>query len=65
MTVPKEYNVVGGLVGLGPDILLEALTETLFEKDVQNLIGVCKKTLKLKDHPRFFKTVENCGLQSD
>jgi hypothetical protein len=29
------------------------------------LIGVCKKTLKLKDHPRFFKTVENCGLQSD
>ncbi|KAA6357936.1 MAG: hypothetical protein EZS28_046537 [Streblomastix strix] len=27
MTVPREYNVIGGLLGLGPDILLEILQE--------------------------------------
>lgn len=27
MTVPKEYNVAGGMKGLGQDILLEVLTE--------------------------------------
>ncbi|KAA6398648.1 MAG: hypothetical protein EZS28_005824 [Streblomastix strix] len=27
MAVPEEYNVIGGLLGLGPDILLEILSE--------------------------------------
>ncbi|KAA6381465.1 MAG: hypothetical protein EZS28_023008 [Streblomastix strix] len=27
MTVPKEYNVICGLLGLGPDIMLELLSE--------------------------------------
>ncbi|KAA6390243.1 MAG: hypothetical protein EZS28_014228 [Streblomastix strix] len=27
MEVPSEYNIIGGLLGLGPDILLEILSE--------------------------------------
>ncbi|KAA6380061.1 MAG: hypothetical protein EZS28_024413, partial [Streblomastix strix] len=59
IAVPKEYNVRGSLNGLGPDILLEVLTETPLEKDAQNLVGVSKQTLKLNDHPRFFLATEN------
>ncbi|KAA6380454.1 MAG: hypothetical protein EZS28_024017, partial [Streblomastix strix] len=39
MSVPKEYNVIGGLIGLGPDIMLEILTEMLNKLDLQQLIG--------------------------
>ncbi|KAA6375978.1 MAG: hypothetical protein EZS28_028495 [Streblomastix strix] len=53
MTVLKEYNVQGSLNGLGPDILMDVLGETLYAKDAYNLVGVSKLTLKLKDHPRF------------
>ncbi|KAA6375882.1 MAG: hypothetical protein EZS28_028592 [Streblomastix strix] len=58
IAVPKEYNVVGGLTGLGLDILLEVLTETPLEKDAQRLVAVSKQTLKLKDHPRLLKISE-------
>ncbi|KAA6360604.1 MAG: hypothetical protein EZS28_043869, partial [Streblomastix strix] len=29
MTIPKEYNVIEGLPGLGPDIMFEVLSEML------------------------------------
>ncbi|KAA6386884.1 MAG: hypothetical protein EZS28_017591 [Streblomastix strix] len=59
IAVPKEYNVRGSLNGLGLDVLMDVLGETLYAKDAQNLVGVSKQTLKLKDHPRFFMTTEN------
>ncbi|KAA6331586.1 MAG: hypothetical protein EZS28_053372, partial [Streblomastix strix] len=53
MSVPKEYNVVGGINGLGQDIILDLLTQVMNIVDLQQLIGTCKKIYKLKDHPRF------------
>ncbi|KAA6396142.1 MAG: hypothetical protein EZS28_008329 [Streblomastix strix] len=38
MTVPKEYNIIDGIIGLGPDIMLEILTETINIIDFQQLI---------------------------
>ncbi|KAA6358252.1 MAG: hypothetical protein EZS28_046221, partial [Streblomastix strix] len=58
MAVPKEYNVVQGLIGLGPDIMLELLTDMTSVRDVQNFLAVDKSTLVLKDHERFSKATE-------
>ncbi|KAA6378969.1 MAG: hypothetical protein EZS28_025504 [Streblomastix strix] len=58
MTVPKEYNVQGSLNGLGPDVLMDVLGETLYAKDAQKLVGVSKQTLKLKERPRFMNISE-------
>ncbi|KAA6355137.1 MAG: hypothetical protein EZS28_049336, partial [Streblomastix strix] len=58
MTVPKEYNVAGGMKGLGQDILLEVLTEIEDVTKAQQFIGVCKMTCNLKDHDRFNKIME-------
>lgn len=54
MTVPDEYNVIGGLIGLGEYILLETLLEMKFLPDAIRFIGVCQKTLQLKNHARFY-----------
>ncbi|KAA6379759.1 MAG: hypothetical protein EZS28_024713 [Streblomastix strix] len=58
MSVPKEYNVVDGINGLGQDIMLDLLTQMMNIVDLQQLIGTCKKTYKLKDHPRFHLILE-------
>ncbi|KAA6396268.1 MAG: hypothetical protein EZS28_008204 [Streblomastix strix] len=58
MTVPKEYNVIDGMIGLGPDILLEVLSEMTSIRDVQQFLGVDKKTFALKEHARFAKSTE-------
>ncbi|KAA6357252.1 MAG: hypothetical protein EZS28_047221, partial [Streblomastix strix] len=56
--IPHEYNVIGGLTGLGPDIMLEILTEMISFGNIVQFLGVCQKTLKLKNHDRFLKIVE-------
>ncbi|KAA6383531.1 MAG: hypothetical protein EZS28_020943 [Streblomastix strix] len=53
----SEYNVIGSLLGLGPDILLELISEMKLPKEVQLFLVVCKKFFKLKDHPRFAKII--------
>ncbi|KAA6386951.1 MAG: hypothetical protein EZS28_017522 [Streblomastix strix] len=58
MTVPKEYNVIGGLPGLGPDILLDVLSQIRLISNAVQFLGVCKKTHKLMKHSRFMKIVE-------
>ncbi|KAA6377513.1 MAG: hypothetical protein EZS28_026958, partial [Streblomastix strix] len=58
MTVPKEYNVAGGMKGLGQDILLEVLTEMTDVPNAQQFIGVCKMTCNLKEHDRFNKIMK-------
>ncbi|KAA6354746.1 MAG: hypothetical protein EZS28_049727, partial [Streblomastix strix] len=58
MAVPKEYNVQGSLNGLGPDVLMDVLGETLYLKDAKNLVCLSKQTYKLKDHPRFMNIRE-------
>ncbi|KAA6384691.1 MAG: hypothetical protein EZS28_019783 [Streblomastix strix] len=55
MSVPDEYNVIGGLLGLGPDILLEILSELRLISNAVQFIGICKKIYILKDHDRFYK----------
>ncbi|KAA6385037.1 MAG: hypothetical protein EZS28_019436 [Streblomastix strix] len=40
MAVPNEYNIIGGLLGLGPDILLAILTEMILVPDAVQLVGV-------------------------
>ncbi|KAA6375318.1 MAG: hypothetical protein EZS28_029155 [Streblomastix strix] len=58
MSVPTEFNVIGGLSGLGPDIMLEVLSELKLISNAVQFIGVNKKTLNLKNHARFFKIIE-------
>ncbi|KAA6369357.1 MAG: hypothetical protein EZS28_035117 [Streblomastix strix] len=58
MSVPTEFNVIGGLSGLGPDIMLEVLSECRLISNAVQFIGVNKKTLNLKNHARFFKIIE-------
>ncbi|KAA6372443.1 MAG: hypothetical protein EZS28_032030 [Streblomastix strix] len=53
MTVPEEYNVIRGFIGLGENILLEILGEIVSVEDMQNIIGTCKATFKLQVHSRF------------
>ncbi|KAA6387298.1 MAG: hypothetical protein EZS28_017174 [Streblomastix strix] len=56
---PQDYNIIGGLIGLGPDILLELLFSMDNLPDIQKFIGVNKKTFHLKDHPGFQQIIVN------
>ncbi|KAA6384058.1 MAG: hypothetical protein EZS28_020414 [Streblomastix strix] len=58
MSVPIEYNVIGGLIGLGPDILLEVLSELRLIPDAIQFIGINKKFMQLKNHSRFYRIIE-------
>ncbi|KAA6390644.1 MAG: hypothetical protein EZS28_013832 [Streblomastix strix] len=58
MAVPHEYNVLNGLLGLGPDILLDILTEIRLVPDATQFVGINKKTLQLMKHDRFAKIFE-------
>ncbi|KAA6377003.1 MAG: hypothetical protein EZS28_027470 [Streblomastix strix] len=49
----SEYNVIGSLLGLGPDILLELMFEMKLPQDIQQILVLNKKTYKLKEHQRF------------
>ncbi|KAA6367036.1 MAG: hypothetical protein EZS28_037437 [Streblomastix strix] len=59
MAALNEYNVVGGLIGLGEFILLEIVSESIDLEDVQQIVFINKKTYKLKDHIRFHKSIDN------
>ncbi|KAA6396442.1 MAG: hypothetical protein EZS28_008028 [Streblomastix strix] len=58
MEVPSEYNIIGGLLGLGPDILLEILSELRLIPNAVQFLGVCNKTHQLMNHQRFMKIIE-------
>ncbi|KAA6378323.1 MAG: hypothetical protein EZS28_026153 [Streblomastix strix] len=58
MDVPSEYNIIGGLLGLGPDILLEILSELRLIPNAVQFLGVCNKTHQLMNHQRFMKIIE-------
>ncbi|KAA6377919.1 MAG: hypothetical protein EZS28_026554 [Streblomastix strix] len=55
----SEYNVIGSLLGLGPDILLDLMSEMKLPQDIQQILVVCKKIYKLKDHPRFLQIIQS------
>ncbi|KAA6395085.1 MAG: hypothetical protein EZS28_009388 [Streblomastix strix] len=55
----SEYNVVKSFLGLGPDILLELLSEMILPQDVRQFLVLCKQIYKLKDHPRFEKIIQS------
>ncbi|KAA6324239.1 MAG: hypothetical protein EZS28_054214, partial [Streblomastix strix] len=59
MSELKEYNVEGGLIGLGEFILLEIASESIDLEDVQQIVCLNKKTFQLKDHIRFHKSIDN------
>lgn len=65
MTVPTEYNVIGGLIGLGPDILLDVLSEIRLVPNAVQFIGSCKKTLQLINHSRFYGIIESLSINED
>ncbi|KAA6395409.1 MAG: hypothetical protein EZS28_009065 [Streblomastix strix] len=56
-----EYNVAGSLLGLGPDILLEMMSQMTIPQDVQNILVLNKKFYKLQFHPRFEKIIQSIG----
>ncbi|KAA6386311.1 MAG: hypothetical protein EZS28_018161 [Streblomastix strix] len=56
--VPHEYNIINGLPGVGQDILLEILSEMKHIQDRIQYVGVCKKTLQLKNLQRFVQIVQ-------
>ncbi|KAA6390468.1 MAG: hypothetical protein EZS28_013999, partial [Streblomastix strix] len=58
MTVPKEYNVIDGLPGVGPDILLNVLSDIRLVSNAVQFLGVCKKMQQLMRHSRFIRIVE-------
>ncbi|KAA6379067.1 MAG: hypothetical protein EZS28_025406 [Streblomastix strix] len=58
MEVPSEYNIIGGLLGLGPDILLEILSELRLIPNAVQFLGVCNRTHQLMNHQRFMKIIE-------
>ncbi|KAA6378663.1 MAG: hypothetical protein EZS28_025810 [Streblomastix strix] len=58
MTVPTQYNVIGGLPGLGLDIMLELLSEFRLISNAVQFLGINKKTFQLKNHALFFKIIE-------
>ncbi|KAA6379409.1 MAG: hypothetical protein EZS28_025065, partial [Streblomastix strix] len=59
MATPQEYNVIGGLTGLGQNTMLEILSETTTIPDIQQFLGIDKRTYALKDHNRFYNTLES------
>ncbi|KAA6379300.1 MAG: hypothetical protein EZS28_025172 [Streblomastix strix] len=58
MEAPSEYNIIGGLLGLGPDILLEILSELRLISNAVQFLGVCNKTHQLMNHQRFMTIIE-------
>ncbi|KAA6391743.1 MAG: hypothetical protein EZS28_012728, partial [Streblomastix strix] len=58
MAVPKEYNVIDGLPGLGPDIMLQLLSELRLISNAVQFLGVCNKTRQLMNYDRFMKIIE-------
>ncbi|KAA6366983.1 MAG: hypothetical protein EZS28_037490 [Streblomastix strix] len=58
MEVPSEYNVIGGLLGLGTNILLVILSELRLIPNAVQFLGVCNKTHQLMNHQRFMKIIE-------
>lgn len=54
MSSASEYNVIGGILGLGNNIMMDILSEVYEMRDFQEIIVVCKKTYCLKDHFRFY-----------
>ncbi|KAA6377572.1 MAG: hypothetical protein EZS28_026902, partial [Streblomastix strix] len=63
--IPHEFNVVNSLTGLGPDILTDLLSEMQHIEDVIQLVGVNKKALNLKIHPRFIQILEQISRDKD
>ncbi|KAA6402490.1 MAG: hypothetical protein EZS28_001987 [Streblomastix strix] len=59
MTVPSEYNVDDGFLGLGEFILLEVLNEIIEINDMKQYLVANKKIYKLKDHSRFQSLIKN------
>ncbi|KAA6369661.1 MAG: hypothetical protein EZS28_034811, partial [Streblomastix strix] len=59
MNGARDYNVIGGLLGLGEFILLEIISEMILPQDVQQFLVVCRKINKLLDHPRFKKIIQS------
>ncbi|KAA6376959.1 MAG: hypothetical protein EZS28_027517, partial [Streblomastix strix] len=62
MTVPKEFNVIGGLLGLGPDILLDVLSDIRLVSNAVQFLGVCQKTHQLIHHQRFIRIIEQLSF---
>ncbi|KAA6364664.1 MAG: hypothetical protein EZS28_039809 [Streblomastix strix] len=55
----SEYNVVGGLLGLGHNILLEIMSEMTLPQDVQQFVIVCRKINQLLQHPRYPNIIQS------
>ncbi|KAK2958643.1 hypothetical protein BLNAU_6412 [Blattamonas nauphoetae] len=49
----SRFNIEGGLLGLGADVLLEVVHEMTSIRDLQTFIGLCQTTFHLSTHPRF------------
>ncbi|KAA6379337.1 MAG: hypothetical protein EZS28_025137, partial [Streblomastix strix] len=58
MATPQDYNVIGGLTGLGENRFLKILSETSTIPDVQQFLGINKRTFAIKNHFRFQSTLE-------
>ncbi|KAA6385797.1 MAG: hypothetical protein EZS28_018676 [Streblomastix strix] len=54
-----EYNIDGGLIELGPDILLEILSEITHLEDLQQFLVLCRKTFKLQNHQRLLRMIQS------
>ncbi|KAA6401215.1 MAG: hypothetical protein EZS28_003259 [Streblomastix strix] len=59
MSVPSEYNVIGGFLGLGQDILLEVIRQISELRDLQQFLIINTKTFRLKDHMHFQQIIKS------
>ncbi|KAA6393989.1 MAG: hypothetical protein EZS28_010489 [Streblomastix strix] len=59
MSVPSEYNVICGFLGLGQDILLEVIRQISELRDLQQFLIINTKTFRLKDHMHFQQIIKS------
>ncbi|KAK2952793.1 hypothetical protein BLNAU_12261 [Blattamonas nauphoetae] len=58
---PSTFNVRGGLLGLGQDVLLDIIHEMRSLRDLQTFLGSCNQTFDLTGHPRFLWSTETAA----
>ncbi|KAH7824103.1 uncharacterized protein MONOS_13094 [Monocercomonoides exilis] len=56
-----DFNVANGLMGVGPDMMLEIIHEMTSIRDVQQFLGISKATKSLIQHERFSWSTETAA----
>lgn len=56
-----DFNIADGLMGIGKDLMIDLITQMTSFRDVQNFLGICKKTKDLINHERFPNAIKTAA----